>query len=451
MTARRVMMTIGVVAALGHGASAEPQYSHLRIVAPAAPGGGWDQTARALQHVLQSTGIATGVSVENIPGAAGTIGLARLVDVERGSGDVVMVSGLIMLAAIVARQSPVTLRDATPIARLTGEYEVLVVPARSPYRTLEELLSAFRAHPESIAWAGGSAGGADQMLAAMIADAAGVPPRRVNYVPFAGGGESMGAILGGQVTVGISGVSEYAAQIAAGNVRAVAVSSPDRLPAVDAPTLREEGLDVVLENWRSLVAPPGTRAEDRARLERAVAAAVQSPAWQEALRRFGWSDRYLAADDFARFMADEDARVQAILAKLGTTADASPATTGAYPLFVLIGLMVAAGAFALTIVRGSQHTTPAESGAVPAFDGSRSHVRAIMWIGAALTANVLLMERAGFVLAAIPLYWSTARAFDASHPIRDLVVAVVLATAAFVVFARLLQIALPAGVLAGWI
>jgi putative tricarboxylic transport membrane protein len=189
-------------------------YSHLRIIAPAAPGGGWDQTARAMQQALQISGIVGTASVENIPGAAGTIGLARLIGAERGNGDVMMVSGLIMLGAIASHQAEVTLRDVVPIARLTSEYEVLVVPAASPYRTLTDLLTAFRARPESISWAGGSAGGTDQILAGLIADAVGVSPRRVNYVPFAGGGESIAAILGGQVTAGISGLGEFAAQIA---------------------------------------------------------------------------------------------------------------------------------------------------------------------------------------------------------------------------------------------
>jgi putative tricarboxylic transport membrane protein len=127
------------------------------VIAPAAPGGGWDQTARVMQQVLQQTGIARSAPVENIPGAAGTIGLARFIGAERGNGDAVLVSGLIMLGGIVTNDSPVTLGDATPLARLTGEYEVVVVPAASPHRSLTELLAAFKARPESISWGGGSA------------------------------------------------------------------------------------------------------------------------------------------------------------------------------------------------------------------------------------------------------------------------------------------------------
>src|SRR5687767_1349261 len=188
---------IGVAAA-----GAQPMYAQLRIVAPAAPGGGWDQTARVMQQVLQESGVARTASVENVPGAAGTIGLARFIGAERGRRDTLMVSGLIMLGGIVTNRSPVTLGDVTPIARLTGEYEVIVVPEASPFRTLQDVLRELRARPEAVSWGGGSAGGSDQILAGLIFDAVGVPPARLNYMAFSGGGESLSAIVGGQVSVG---------------------------------------------------------------------------------------------------------------------------------------------------------------------------------------------------------------------------------------------------------
>src|SRR5262245_30806307 len=196
-----------------------------------------------MQQVLQRTGIATTPVVENVPGAAGTIGLARFIGAERGNGDALLVSGLIMLGGIVTHDSPVTLADAVPIARLTGEYEVLTVPASSSLETLDDLKVAFKNDPESISWGGGSAGGSDQILAGLIAAALGIEPRRINYIAFSGGGEAMAAIVGGQVTVGVNGLAEFAAQIEAGTVRVLAVSSAERLPGLDAPTLREQGVD----------------------------------------------------------------------------------------------------------------------------------------------------------------------------------------------------------------
>src|SRR6185503_6050612 len=202
MMMHRLAVAPGVFAALilcgaPAPAGAQPAYPFLRLIAPAAPGGGWDQTARVMQQVLQRIGVVRTASVENIPGAAGTIGLARFISAERGRGDVVMVSGLIMASAIVTNASPVTLREVTSIARLTGEYEVIVVPAASPFRSLQDLVRTFKERPESISWGGGSAGGSDQILAGLVADAVGVSPRRVNYIAFSGGGEAMSAILGG--------------------------------------------------------------------------------------------------------------------------------------------------------------------------------------------------------------------------------------------------------------
>src|SRR5687767_14643669 len=335
-------------------AGAEPIYQQLRIIAPAAPGGCWDQTARVMQQVLQRAGIVATPVVENIPGAAGTIGLARFIGAERGNGDAVMVSGLIMLGGIVTHLSPVTLGDVVPIARLTGEYEAIAVPAASPFRTLDDLLRAFKANPESISWGGGSAGGSDQILAGLVADAVGVAPRRVNYIAFSGGGESLSAILGGQVSVGINGLAEFATQIEAGTVRALAISSAERLPGLDIPTLREQGVDVEFENWRSVVAPPGIDASERRRFEAAVDAMVKSADWKEALSRYRWIDRYLAGDRFAQFVDAEATRVQDILTKFGTNREQTPSLTsaGPYPMIVLSGLVLCCLATVVTRSKG---------------------------------------------------------------------------------------------------
>jgi putative tricarboxylic transport membrane protein len=423
-------------------AEAQPAVQHLRIIAPAAPGGGWDQTARVMQQALQRANLVHTSSVENIPGAAGTIGLARFVTAERGNGDVLMASGLIMLGAIVTHRSPITLHDVTPIARLTGEYEVLVVPAASPLRSLAELVRALEARPEAVSWGGGSAGGTDQILAGLIADAAGVDPRRVNYIAFSGGGESMSAILGGQVTVGVNGLGEFASQIDAGTVRVLGISSANRLQGLDAPTLREQGIDVELENWRSVVAPPGIAEPDRLRLERTIEAMVHSREWRDALARYRWNDRYLAGDAFGRFAVAEEARVQGILRKLGTgRAPVSLAGAGLYPILVLLGLIVTAiAAVRLEIVAARGRRAPAE---LP--------WQSLALVASGIVLDLLLIEHAGFVLASTALFWCTARAFDAAHPKRDLAIGLAVSMAAYLVFARLLELPLPPGVLARWI
>ena len=377
-----------------------------------------------------------------MPGAAGTIGLARFVGAERGNGDVLLVSGLIMLGGIVTYESPVTLADAVPIARLTGEYEALAVPTASPFRTLDDLLAAFKSDPESISWGGGSAGGSDQILAGLIAAAVGVEPRRVNYIGYSGGGEALAAILGGQVSVGINGLAEFAAQIDAGTLRVLAVSSAERLPGVDAPTLRERGVDVEFENWRSIVAPPGITADERARLAAVVEAMVRSREWRELLARFRWLDRYLAGDEFAAFAAAEERRVRAILRELGTARAERRATPR--PLRRLR----ARGPRAVRRRgrRARAARAASRSRAADARAGARSASSA-----PAPRCTCCSPRRAGFIVAAALLFWLIARAFDARHPVRDAACALGVAAASYALFAYALELPLPAGVLGAWL
>jgi putative tricarboxylic transport membrane protein len=421
--------------------AAQPAIDELRIIAPAAPGGGWDQTARAMQQVLQRAGLVRIAPVENVPGAAGTIGLARFIGAETGRRDVVMVSGLIMLGGIVTHQSPVTLHDVTPLARLTGEYEVIAVPAASPFRTLRDLLDAFKAKPESISWGGGSAGGSDQILAGLVADAIGVAPARINYIAFSGGGESLAAILGSQVSVGINGLAEFAPQIEAGTLRGLAISSAERLPGVDVPTLREQGIAIDFENWRSLVAPPAMAATDRQRLATLVAAMVASPPWRETLTRYRWLDRYLPADEFTRFAATEETRVRDVLRKFAAGQESVRRAPEPYPWLVIAGLLITGALLVREIARSPSGDPQA-----------RPQPRApVLLLAAASLLHLLLLERAGFVIAAALLFWLAARAFDPRHPFRDGLFAAAASVSSYVLFARVLHLSLPAGVLAGWL
>jgi len=433
------------LSACGVAAAQQPQLDQLRLIAPAAPGGGWDQTARVMQQVLQRTGIVRTAPVENVPGAAGTIGLARFVGSEQGRDDAILVSGLIMLGGIVMHRSPVTLHEVTPIARLTGEYEAIVVPANSPFRTLADMIRALKDRPEALSWGGGSAGGSDQILAGLVAGAVGVPPGRINYVAFSGGGESLSAILGGQVTLGINGLAELEPQIQAGTVRALAVSSAERLPGLDVPTLREQGVNLEFENWRSVVAPPGIGARERQRLESVIAAMVVTPEWREALARYRWIDRYLTGEQFSQFVDGEETRVRTTLQQLdtGQGSGGTLASVGAYPTFVLTGLVACAIA-ALVVGRGA-------NGVATALRPRIKISGTVWWIGLALVVNLAMAETVGFVTASTAMFWLTARAFDDRHPIRDVVFAVVMAVGAYLLFGRLLQLPLPAGPLEGWL
>jgi putative tricarboxylic transport membrane protein len=287
----------------------------VRILIPANPGGGWDQTGRALGVAMQAARVAQSVQYDNKGGAAGTIGLAQFVHAAKGDPHALMVAGMVMVGGIALNRSPVDLSMVTPVARLTTEHEVVVVPAASPHRTLGDLLKAFRADPGKVAWAGGSAGGTDHILVGMVAKATGVDPSRINYVAFKGGGEAVTAIVGGHVAAGVSGVGEFAEQVRAGRMRALAVSSPKGIDGVAS--LKEQGVDVELGNWRGVFGAPGLAPAQRDALVAAVRGATESPAWKESLQKFGWESAFLGGEDYRRFVVAEVARLGAIVESLG--------------------------------------------------------------------------------------------------------------------------------------
>lgn len=307
-----------LLAALVSGAFSVSAFAaDYSIMAPAAPGGGWDQTARSMQEALQAEGISGNVQVTNVPGAGGTIGLAQFATQDAGNPNALIVGGYVMVGAILTNASPVTLANVTPIARLTGEAVAIVVPGASELQTLDDLIAKLKADPGSVSWAGGSAGGVDQITAGLIAKAVGVEPTAVNYIAYSGGGEALAALLGGQVTVGISGVSEFAAQVAAGELRLLAVSTDDRVPGIDGPTLKEQGVDVAVQNWRMVAAAPGITDEQKAAINADIEKMVNSAAWQATLETKGWMNTYLAGADFEAQLAADTAATEAILKDIG--------------------------------------------------------------------------------------------------------------------------------------
>ena len=314
---RRVFSVLAGLALLAASSMAVAQVDSLRIMAPAAPGGGWDGTSRAMQAALMDAGIVNQVEVFNVPGAGGTIGLAQLASSEAGNGDILMMMGLVMVGSILTSDAQVGLDQSTPIARLTAEYEVIVVPASSPYQTLADLIEAFQADPGAVAFAGGSAGGIDHILVGLLAEETGVDPSSINYIPYSGGGEALAAILGSQVAAGVSGYSEWAGQIEAGELRVLAISSPERVEGIDAPTLMEQGVELDVANWRGVVAAPGISADDRDALVATVEAMVESDAWQTALVQNNWLDAYMGGDEFDAYLGSEAERVTDVLISIG--------------------------------------------------------------------------------------------------------------------------------------
>ncbi|WP_445504218.1 Bug family tripartite tricarboxylate transporter substrate binding protein [Microvirga sp. G4-2] len=314
---RRILLGLALIAGAALPSAGHAQEGNLKIMAPAAPGGGWDQTARAVGQALTEAGLARSVQVANVPGAGGTIGIAQFVNSAKGDATQLMASGYVMVGAIITNKSPVTLDQVTPIARLTGEWQAIAVPASSPIKTMKELGELIKADPAKVTWAGGSAGGPDHILAALITKNVGADPSKTNYIAFSGGGESLGALLGGKVTAGINSLSEFMSQVKAGKLRLLAISTPNRLPELDAPTLKESGINLELSNWRMIVAPPGISADERARLTKMFEDLAKSDAWKKMLKTKAWDDIFLTGAALDEFVKQEQARTAAVLQDVG--------------------------------------------------------------------------------------------------------------------------------------
>ena len=291
--------------------------ANVKMMIPANPGGGWDTTGRALGKAMQDSGAASTVTYENKGGAAGALGLAQFVNGSKGDGNALMVMGAVMLGGIITGKPPVSLSQATPIARLTTEYNVFVLPANSPFKSMAEVIAQLKKDPGSVKWGGGSRGSTEHIAAAMIAREVGVDPSKINYVAFRGGGEATAAILGGNVTVGGSGYSEFSEYISTGKMKALAVTSDARLKGVNVPTLKEQGVNVVIGNWRGVYGGPGISAEQRKELTEIVLKAVKSKTWLEASEKNNWTVAVLTGAAFEKFVDDDFASLRATMVKSG--------------------------------------------------------------------------------------------------------------------------------------
>ena len=297
--------------------SAEGPMSGLQVMVPNSPGSGYDTTARAWAQVLEDEGLAEAIEVFNLEGAGGTVGLQRLVN-EEGNAEMLMQMGLGVVGAQYSNQSEATLDQTTPIAKLIEEAEAIVVPADSPYQSLDDLVAAWKADPANTPVGGASnPGGPDHLTPMLLAEEVGVTPSEVNYVAYDGGGELLAGILGGDVKFAATGIGEVSEPAAAGQVRILAVTSDEPVEGVDAPTLKDEGVDLTFTNWRGIVAAPGITDDETQRFVDMITEMHGSDAWQQVLEDQGWTDSFVTGDEFNSYLDDESKRVQDVLSELG--------------------------------------------------------------------------------------------------------------------------------------
>ena len=410
----------------------------ITIVAPTNPGGGWDQLARQIQYCFQA-GELVDVSLEvvNRGGAGGTIGLTEIVTQHRRDPYTLMVAGSTLVSAIAMHNSRFTVADGTPIARLASEYSVVAVPADSSFKNFDDLLRAFRGDPASIAWGGGSAGSTDHLLIGMIAQAAGLPPSRVNYVAYNGGGEAATAIMAGQLHAGVAGFAEWEGLMKAGKIRILAISSPERLPGVDIPTIGEFDLDVSMENWRFVMAPPGISRDEEERLVSIFQAMHESREWKNILERNKWEDRFLTGDALREFLILDSRKTAELVASLELNAGRSGRLTGPYlfPMIAIVLVLVSGAGLVVQAVRQCRQIDVV----TPLAD------KDLAWSGAAKTGGIIFvyfvaLYVVGFLIAT-PIYLvAQARFMGSSRPVRDIVIGVGLSVVILFLFESVLGI-----------
>jgi putative tricarboxylic transport membrane protein len=302
----------------GVSSAAKPQQIRkMTLLVGTEPGGGFDLTARAFAKAAEDAGLANNVQVQNLPGAGSTIALARLAN-QKGSAGSMQLMGLGLVGGIYANKSKTTLADTTPVARLTQEPDIIVVSKAAKYQTLADLIADWKANPGKHPVGSGSApGGPDHIATMLTAQAAGIEPKQVNHVTFDGGGELNAALLGNKVAFGVTGVTEVRELIKAGKLRPLAVTGAQRVPGIDAPTLKEAGVDVEFVNWRGLVAPPALSAADRAQLTAFAKRVTASAGWKQAVAKNQWTSSPMFADQYQSFVGAETTRVADVMSKLG--------------------------------------------------------------------------------------------------------------------------------------
>ncbi|ABK72071.1 C4-dicarboxylate ABC transporter substrate-binding protein [Mycolicibacterium smegmatis] len=313
-----VLLAVTMVTACGVTRGDESRGLHrLRMMVPNSPGGGYDLTARTAVKIMEDTDITGRIEVFNVIGAGGTVAMARLMN-ERGNNDLMMMMGLGVVGAVYTNGSSARASDATALAKMVEEQEGILVPGDSPFRTIDDLVAAWKADPSKVSIGGGSSpGGPDHLFPMETARAVGVDPRTVNYITYDGGGDLLTALLGKKIAAGTTGLGEFVDQIEAGQVRVLAVSGAERVPGVDAPTLTEAGIDMTFTNWRGVLAPPGISDDARDAMVAALTELHDTDEWKEAMVKNGWSDAFTTGPEFEQFLKDQDERVSTTLTDLG--------------------------------------------------------------------------------------------------------------------------------------
>lgn len=421
----------------------------LSLLVPANPGGGWDQLARLMQQIITVAKLSPKpVDVFNKGGAGGLIGLAEIMTRRRDDPYTIMVAGLGLIGSCISQHSPFQASETKPLARLIVENLMVAVPANSPNKTMEGLIAAIKADPESITWAGGSAGGTDHILIGLITKACGVSSDKLRFVAYSGGGEASAAIMGGQVTAAVAGYGEWKGLAEAGHIRVLATSAPERFDDKRAPTLKESGLDIVFQNWRGAFAPPGTPDYAIKWWAKMLQEMAARPEWKSYLEKKGWVDGFMGGEAFADLIVAEEKLSSATLKELGidgTKGGNSPVGPWAVPKAIAALGVVSAAGIAYEHFKAKPGETIAPAGAEDDDEGggplpiwSRFLAGAIL-----IPAFIAALNFVGFAIAT-PIFILAICLLMRSTTLKwDVVAALGITGAIWLLFSRILSVALP--------
>jgi len=420
----------------------------LTIMAPANPGGGTDQIARLMQSAIAVGKLSPRpMEVINRGGAAGAVGLADLVSRHYGDPHIIMASGSSVISSTVTQNTTLRLTDAEPLARLIVDQLIVATPRSSAFTSIDGLLAAFRKNPSAITWCGGSAGGVDHILVGLIAEACGIPMANVRYIAYAGGGAASAALLGGQVTAGVTGYSEWRGLAQEGRIRILAAASPDRFGDRQIPTLKEAGLDVLFHQWRGVFAPPGLKAEHLAWWQSVIDRMHASEIWRQYITRSGWEDGYLARDDFKRLVhADQDRYIQTLarLRIVRAAGGSSPIGPYAVPAAIGVAGIAALGATAVERLRTPDRPIAAAASEDDDEGGDPPRIWSRLFLGLALSLMyIAALWLIGFLIATPLFLVALGLLMGSKRPVRDALAGIGLTIGIWLMFTRLLYVSLP--------
>ncbi len=299
--------------------AAEQIVDKIHFLIPGGAGGGWDGTARGTGEALTKAGIVGSASYENMSGGGGGKAIGFLIENAASNHGTLMVNSTPIIIRSLVGRFPHNFRDLTMIAGTIGDYQAIITGKDSPYKNFADVVAAYKKNPREVSVGGGSVPGSlDHLSIAMAFQAAGADPTKVKYIAYDAGGKLNAAILSGEVAAGSTGFSEAVGLAKAGEMRILAVTAPERVAAFkDAPTLKEQGIDVTFVNWRGFFAAPGLP-EDKANMYRkAIAAMYATPEWKAVRDRNGWVDIHNSGKDFVAFLENQEKVIKTLMQQLG--------------------------------------------------------------------------------------------------------------------------------------